>query len=79
MPIGAVGGSHCADFMDPLTPPAAQTHDLMGNLFKIRQSSWSDDLDGKVKSRLNHRFLKLGGGRIRVRPNSIPILGKSPQ
>ena len=62
MPIDTLGTPHFSDFMNPKEAPVTKTHHLLGTIHQIRQSSTTEDFNGKLSLRLNRRFRQSANG-----------------
>ena len=55
MPIGAVDNPHFGEFTNPKAAPKTKTHQLLGLIQKIRQSSLNADFSNKLNMALHRR------------------------
>ena len=62
MPIGAAGSPHFADFANPTGPPETKTHNLLGVIRQISETSLGADFNGILNLRLNRRFRHIQNG-----------------
>ena len=76
MQIGTVGNPHFSDFVTPKEAQTTKTHRLLGIIHQIRQSSLTEDFNGKLDFRLNRRVRRSRNGefsRANRRFSFLPI------